>query len=276
MARMTYAGLVPAWRTEQGDLMTRDDAGPRVAGLDGLEGRGGRGGRRRPRQQEQEAVEGDYEGDHDYEGDDELAGEVGEIGDRLDRLERRLQRSNERQENKNERRDNRQEKMNTRMDKRQSKIRSKIQDERQDNRQDNRSKGNNNVNTALWSDTAEAGEATGITGAGLSRTITVRIENWDWFKVNDLSFEGSTDTKARVKSVQIAGTPVWTSDTGLPVALFNANSTLRGILKRTDAVRGGLAIKIELITGSGTVEVPVYVIASLIGKGYKKKLRTCR
>ena len=249
-----YAGTAPIFRHRRsGKLAVRDDSGPRVAG-------------------------DDYEGD-DYEGEDELAGEVGEIGDRLDRLERRLARSNERQENRNERRDNRQEKMNDRMDNRQSKIRSKIRDERSDSKGNN-SKGNNsNKGSAnvIWGPAMQAGEVTGITAAGLSKSIETRIENYDVFKIEDLTFEGSTDTLARVKQIWLGGKIVWNSDVGVPITLFSPTSTMRKVLGNTPMLRGGLRIKVELVTGSGgtgTGEAKS-VVVTFSGKGGQKHTKRC-
>ena len=246
-----YAGNAPVFRNRHtGRLAVRDDGGPRVAG-------------------------DDYEGD--LEGDDELAGDVADIGDRLDRLERRLQRSNQRQENRNERRDNRQEKMNDRMDARQAKIRNKIRDERNDGKSSNKGNSNKGSANVIWGPAMQAGEVTGITAAGLSKSIETRIENYDVFKIEDLTFEGSTDTLARVKQIWLGGKIVWNSDVGVPITLFSPTSTMRKVLGNTPMLRGGLRIKVELVTGSGgtgTGEAKS-VVVTFSGKGGQKHTKRC-
>ena len=163
-------------------------------------------------------MEGDFEGD-DFEGDD-FEGIIGaDFGDAEDRLARK--------ERRWARRDARHERHRDR-------VRGRL--------------GDSEMNKPAVVSGAET-----VTGAG-SATVEIRLQHD--MEAEDITFSGSTAGTV-VNSIFFGDDHVWSSSDGVPVAVFDTSSFLRGFL-RGRVAKGGYDIKITgTLTGAGTLRATI-------------------
>ena len=92
-----------------------------------------------------------------------------------------------------------------------------------------------------------------VTGAG-SATVEIRLQHD--MEAEDITFSGSTAGTV-VNSIFFGDDHVWSSSDGVPVAVFDTSSFLRGFL-RGRVAKGGYDIKITgTLTGAGTLRATI-------------------
>jgi hypothetical protein len=96
-----------------------------------------------------------------------------------------------------------------------------------------------------------------VTAAGVTEaTLTIRVQQ-DWFEAEDITLSGST-AGARVTSIYFGSKQVLDVPAGLPIEMFAADTTLRGMLKGHKA-KGGRDVIIK-----GTVATAADTFAATI------------